>query len=57
MVHRSADCRRRCGAAVEKLAHSASFHSWKNNALSKRGIKHLGNQIAATLSTMASRAA
>jgi hypothetical protein len=26
---------------VENLAHSASFHSWENNAPSKRGIKHL----------------
>jgi hypothetical protein len=41
MVYRSTDCRRRCGAAVENLAHSASFHSWENNAPSKRGIKHL----------------
>src|SRR5580704_15933186 len=42
MVYRSTDCRRRCGAAVEYLAHSASFHSWENNAPSKPGIKHLG---------------
>src|SRR4029077_4438545 len=41
MVYRSTDCRRRCGAAVENLAHSASFHSMENTAPSKPGIKHL----------------
>jgi hypothetical protein len=40
-VYRSTECRRRGGAAVENLAHSASFHSGENNAPSKRGIKHL----------------
>jgi hypothetical protein len=41
MLYRSTDrlCRR--GAAVENLAHSASFHSPENNAPSKAGIKHL----------------
>jgi nitrate/nitrite transport system permease protein len=49
MMYRSTDCRRRCGAAVENLAHSASFHSWKNNAPSKRGIKHLAALVAVPL--------
>jgi hypothetical protein len=41
MLYRSTDrlCRR--GAAVENLAHSASFHSMEYNAPSKPGIKHL----------------
>jgi len=41
MLYRSTDCRCRCGAAVENLAHSASFHSWENIAPSNPGIKHL----------------
>src|SRR5580700_8189838 len=42
MLYRSTDrlCRR--GAAVENLAHSASFHSMEYNAPSKPGIKQLG---------------
>src|SRR6202049_4758042 len=41
MLYRSTDrlCRR--GAAVEHLAHSASFHSPENNAPSKAGIKQV----------------
>src|SRR3984957_5296410 len=41
MLYRSTDCRSRCGAAVENLAHSASFHSREKTAPSKSGIKHL----------------
>ena len=41
MLYRSTDCRRRCGAAVEKLAHSALFHSSEQNAPSNPGTKHL----------------
>jgi hypothetical protein len=50
MLYRSTDrlCRR--GAAVENLAHSASFHSMEYNAPSKPGIKHLeeGNRLRHT---------
>src|ERR1700692_1945359 len=41
MLYRSTDRRCRRGAAVENLAHSASFHSREYNAPSNRGIKHL----------------
>src|ERR1700722_8759195 len=44
MLYRSTDCRSRCGAAVENLAHSASFHSREKTAPSKSGIKHLGTR-------------
>ena len=46
MLYRSTDdlCRR--GAPMEYLAHSASFHSLVNIAPSKRGIKHLANNIS-----------
>jgi len=40
-VYCSTDCLSRCGAAVKNLAHSASFHSMKNNAPSNAGTKHL----------------
>ncbi len=43
MLYRSTDCRRRCGAAVENLAHSASFHSREKIAPSNPGIKHLAH--------------
>ncbi|MBY0508568.1 MAG: hypothetical protein K2P94_00315, partial [Rhodospirillaceae bacterium] len=44
----------RSGAAVKNLAHSASLHSWENNAPSKPGTKHLdrandGRVFAGTL--------
>jgi hypothetical protein len=42
MLYRSTDCRCRSGAAVENLAHSASFQSRENTAPSNPGIKHLG---------------
>src|SRR5262245_43521967 len=42
MLYRSTDRLCRCGAAVENLAHSASFQSLENNAPSNPGIKHLG---------------
>src|ERR1017187_2524210 len=41
MLYRSTDRRCRRGAAVENLAHSASFHSREYNAPSNRGIKQL----------------
>ena len=41
MLYRSTDCRCRCGAAMENLAHSASFHSREETAPSNPGIKHL----------------
>jgi hypothetical protein len=41
MVYRSTDRRRRCGAAVENLAHSASRHSREKSAPSNPGIKRL----------------
>jgi hypothetical protein len=42
ILYCSTDCLSRCGAAVENLAHSASFHCLENNAPSNPGIKHLG---------------
>ncbi|OBQ83720.1 hypothetical protein A9K71_23110 [Mesorhizobium sp. WSM3873] len=44
MLYRSTDrlCRR--GAAMENLAHSASFDSEDKDAPSKPGIKHLGER-------------
>ena len=41
MLYRSTDCRRRCGAAMVNLAHSASFHSREKTAPSKPGTKHI----------------
>src|SRR5215212_3050551 len=41
ILYCSTDCRCRCGAAVENLAHSASLHSGDKNAPSNPGIKHL----------------
>ena len=41
MLYRSTDRLCRCGAPVENLAHSASFHSGEKTAPSKPGIKHL----------------
>jgi hypothetical protein len=41
ILYRSTNYLCRRGAAVEKLAHSASFHSKENNAPSKSGIEHL----------------
>src|SRR5262245_54770200 len=46
MLYRSTDRLCRCGAAVENLAHSASFHSLENNAPSNPGIKHLVHSAA-----------
>ncbi len=37
MLYRSTDCLRRCGAPMENLAHSASFHSREKTAPSKPG--------------------
>src|ERR1700712_2412568 len=39
MLYRSTDCRCRRGAAMENLAHSASFHSCVKNAPANPGIK------------------
>ena len=47
MLYRSTDCRSRAGAAVENLAHSASFHSREKIAPSNHGIKQLGWLAAA----------
>src|SRR5258705_11785664 len=41
ILYCSTDCLRRCGAAVQNLSHSASFHCLENNAPSSPGIKHL----------------
>src|SRR5258707_12687943 len=41
ILYCSTDCLRRCGAAVQNLSHSASFHCLENNAPSNPGIKHL----------------
>ena len=42
MLDRATDRLCRGGAAVENLAHSASFHACVKGAPSKPGIKHLG---------------
>jgi hypothetical protein len=41
MLDRATDRLCRGGAAVESLAHSASFHAWEKTAPSNPGIKHL----------------
>ena len=41
MLYRSTNRLWRCGAPVQTLAHSASFHSREKTAPSKSGIKHL----------------
>ena len=46
MLYRSTDCRCRCGARMENLAHSASFHSREKTAPSNPGIKHLVEHLA-----------
>ena len=48
MLDRSTDCRCRRGAAVQNLAHSASFHSREKTAPSNPGIKqsHLAENIS-----------
>ena len=43
MLYRSTDRLRRCGAPVQNLAHSASFHSRDKTAPSNPGIKHLAS--------------
>src|SRR5580704_687390 len=55
MLYRSTDCRSRCGAAVENLAHSASFHSREKTAPSKSGIKHLASYMDDCSSTWNTR--
>ena len=47
MLYRSTDCRCRCGAAVENLAHSASFHSRGKIAPSSPGTKQLARRVYA----------
>src|SRR5215212_4914741 len=42
MLDRATHCRRRAGAPMENLAHSASFHSNEKSAPSKPGTKQLG---------------
>src|SRR5918993_3130799 len=41
LLYRSTDCRRRCGAPVVNLSHSASLHSREKGAPSNPGIKQL----------------
>src|SRR3954454_24671987 len=40
MLDRATHCRRRAGAPMQNLAHSASFHSGEKSAPSKPGTKH-----------------
>src|SRR3954447_26548393 len=40
MLDRATHCRRRAGAPMKNLAHSASFHSNEKSAPSKPGTKH-----------------
>src|SRR3954471_1823045 len=42
MLDRSTHCRRRAGAPMKNLAHSASFHSNEKSAPSKPGTKQVG---------------
>jgi hypothetical protein len=42
MLYRSTDRRRRAGAPMENLAHSASFQSGEKSAPSNPGTKHFG---------------
>src|SRR4029079_10045508 len=46
MLDRSTHCRRRAGAPMQNLAHSASFHSGEKSAPSKPGTKHAGGKSA-----------
>src|SRR5215217_6064928 len=46
MLDRSTHCRRRAGAPMQNLAHSASFHSNEKSAPSKPGTKQLGRQTS-----------
>src|ERR1700692_2251189 len=55
MLYRSTDRRCRRGAAVENLAHSASFHSREYDAPSNRGIKHLAIAAASADAVTARR--
>src|SRR3954454_22743264 len=41
MLDRATHCRRRAGAPMKNLAHSASFHSNEKSAPSNPGTKHL----------------
>ncbi len=41
MLYRSTHTPLSCGAPMKNLSHSASFHSWLNNALSNAGTKQL----------------
>ena len=56
-VYRSTDCRRRCGAAVENLAHDASFRPVGNNAPSEPATKQLAGDDDATSGAVCSGAA
>ncbi|MGD9711369.1 MAG: transposase [Thermomicrobiales bacterium] len=49
ILYCSTDCRCRAGAPIKDLAHSASFHSWPNNAPSNPGTKHLIESFNARL--------
>src|SRR3712207_4372182 len=51
MLYRSTDRRRRAGAPMENLAHSASFHSNEKSAPSKPGTKQLGMEAGNRLPT------
>src|SRR5688500_16687205 len=46
MLYRSTDRRRRCGAPMVNLAHSASRHSCEKSAPSNPGIKHPSVQVS-----------
>src|SRR5829696_2326048 len=47
MLDRSTHCRRRAGAPMKNLAHSASFQSNEKSAPSKPGTKHLAHSRSA----------
>jgi hypothetical protein len=53
MLYRSTHCRRRAGAPMKNLAHSASFHSGEKSAPSNPGTKHLAYNLANFCRTLA----
>src|SRR5215217_4338186 len=59
MLDRATHCRRRAGAPMENLAHSASLHSAEKSAPSNPGTKHLengGEMLRAALNSLAAAA-
>src|SRR5918912_4546599 len=51
MLDRATHCRRRAGAPMQNLAHSASFHSNEKSAPSKHGTKQLRKTWVASMTS------